>query len=68
MKIFGISDLHLDSKKEKPMDVFGKNWEDHDLRIFEDWHQKVGQDDLVLMPGDISWALSMKGAETDLRI
>ena len=68
MKIFRIYDLHLDSKKEKPMDVFGKNWEDHDLRIFEDWHQKVGQDDLVLMPGDISWALSMKGAETDLRI
>ncbi|MDP3385619.1 MAG: metallophosphoesterase [Eubacteriales bacterium] len=68
MKIFGISDLHLDSKKEKPMDIFGKNWENHDLRIFEDWHQKVNQDDIVLMPGDISWAISLKDAESDLRI
>lgn len=67
MKIFGISDLHLDSKKEKPMDVFGKNWENHDLRIFEDWHQKVNQNDIVLMPGDISWAISLKEAELDLR-
>ncbi|HBH13163.1 MAG: Putative phosphohydrolase [Clostridiales bacterium 38_11] len=67
MKIFGISDLHLDSKKEKPMDVFGKNWENHDLRIFEDWYQKVKPEDIVLMPGDISWANSLKEAESDLR-
>jgi hypothetical protein len=67
MRIFGISDLHLDSIKEKPMDIFGKNWENHDLRIYEDWLQKVTQDDIVLMPGDISWAISLKEAEPDLR-
>ncbi|SHI95029.1 hypothetical protein SAMN02745751_01422 [Dethiosulfatibacter aminovorans DSM 17477] len=66
MKIFGISDLHLDSKKEKPMDVFGENWIDHDKKIFDSWKESVSEDDIVLLPGDISWAISLKDAHEDL--
>jgi hypothetical protein len=66
MKIFGISDLHLDSLKEKPMDIFGENWINHELKIFEDWNKKVKDEDIVLMPGDISWAISLKNAYDDL--
>ena len=33
MKVFAISDLHLSSVVEKPMDVFGPGWDDHFERI-----------------------------------
>jgi len=68
MKIFGIADLHLDSKKEKPMDVFGENWIDHDKKIFDSWKESVSDDDIVLLPGDISWAISLKDAYDDLNL
>lgn len=68
MKIFGISDLHLDSKKEKPMDIFGENWIDHDKKIFDSWKESVSDDDIVLLPGDISWAISLNDAYNDLSL
>lgn len=68
MKIFGISDLHLDSKKEKPMDIFGENWKEHDKKIFDSWKELVSDDDVVLLPGDISWAISLEEAYVDLSL
>ncbi len=65
--LYGIGDLHLDYSKEKPMDVFGENWIDHEEKIFEDWMKKVKEEDLVLLPGDISWALKLEDAYKDLR-
>ena len=52
--IWGIGDLHFDYSKEKPMDVFGDNWEDHDIKIVEHWREVVGEDDIVLLPGDLT--------------
>lgn len=66
MKIFAIADLHLDSKKEKPMDIFGQNWKNHEERIFKSWKDKVNKDDIVLLPGDISWAINLEEALDDL--
>ena len=54
MRIFAIADLHFDFKKEKPMDVFGDNWENHEEKIIENWKNTVDEEDLVLIPGDIS--------------
>lgn len=67
MKIFAIGDLHLDGRQEKPMDIFGENWLGHEDKIFESWREKVTDDDLVLMPGDISWAMKLKDAQYDLQ-
>lgn len=67
MKIFAIADLHMDNKKEKPMDIFGENWKNHEERIFKSWEEKVNDDDLILMPGDISWAINLKEAIEDLK-
>lgn len=64
--IYGIGDLHLDYSKEKPMDVFGENWINHEENIFSNWKQIIGEDDLVLLPGDISWALKLSEAYCDL--
>lgn len=66
MKIFAISDLHLSTVVQKPMDVFGPGWEDHFERISQDWRAKVSEDDLVLIPGDISWGMYMEEALPDL--
>ena len=65
--IYGIGDLHLDYTKEKEMCVFGDNWLNHEEKIFESWNELVKEDDLVLLPGDISWALKLEEAENDLK-
>ena len=66
MKIFAISDLHLSLGGEKSMDIFGPHWENHWQRIAEDWRSKVQPEDVVLIAGDISWAMHMPEAQPDL--
>ena len=65
LTVFAISDLHLPAR-EKPMDVFGPHWENHFERISEDWKAKVKETDIVLIPGDITWAMRLEDAEEDL--
>ncbi len=65
MKVFAISDLHLSSSVEKPMDVFGMGWDNHFAKISEDWQSKVGDEDLVLIGGDISWGMNIREAAAD---
>lgn len=67
MAIYGIADLHLDPIGDKPMDIFGKKWINHDEKIFKNWNKKIKEEDIVLMPGDISWALKLKDAYSDLK-
>lgn len=68
MKIFAIGDLHLsfDERIEKPMDVFGPRWVDHHQRVKQNWEELVTADDVVLIPGDISWGLRQEEALADL--
>lgn len=66
MKIYAIADLHFDCKKEKPMNVFGDYWINHEEKIIENWINTVAQNDLVLLPGDFSWAVKLNDAMEDL--
>ena len=68
MNVYAISDLHLSTNSDKPMDVFGGNWEGHFEKIKSDWRRKVGEEDIVLIAGDISWAMKLPDALEDLRI
>lgn len=63
--IFAISDLHLSFSADKPMDVFGARWEDYETRLAENWQRVVGKEDVVLLPGDTSWATYVKDAAAD---
>lgn len=65
MSIYAISDLHLSFGENKPMDIFGVNWENHTKKVKENWNKKVKQDDLVLLPGDFSWAMYLKDTYKD---
>ena len=67
MKIYAIGDLHLSTNSDKPMNIFGGNWEGHFEKIKKDWIEKVQQEDIVLIPGDISWAMKLDDALEDLR-
>jgi predicted phosphohydrolase len=66
LKIFAIGDLHLGFAVEKPMDIFGDNWIAHENTIKKNWMKTVSDDDLVLIPGDISWASHFSDAKVDL--
>lgn len=66
MRVWAISDLHLSGAKPKPMDIFGKNWKDHPQKIARAWRERVAPEDLVLCPGDISWAMTLEEAAPDL--
>ncbi|MDY5731562.1 MAG: metallophosphoesterase [Eubacteriales bacterium] len=66
MKIFAIGDLHLPGKLDKSMDMFGEAWVNHFEKIKASWRAKVLHSDVVLIPGDISWAMSLENAMEDL--
>lgn len=65
MKIFAISDLHLDINNSKPMDIFGPVWHGHEEKIKSDWLEKVGAEDLVVLAGDYSWAMKLNDVVSD---
>ncbi len=69
MAIFVLSDPHLSTHKgtNKAMDVFGSRWQDYTAKLEKSWRAVVGENDTVVLPGDISWAMKLEEAESDLR-
>lgn len=67
MKIYSISDLHLDVNNSKPMDIFGPVWKDYLDSIIDDWNKKVKDDDIVILAGDFSWAMKLNEVEKDFQ-
>ena len=66
MKVYSISDLHLSLNNPKPMNIFGPAWDNYVETIFADWKEKITDDDVVLIAGDISWAMKLDDAKVDL--
>lgn len=66
MKLFAISDLHISTTEDKPMDIFGKTWVNYLEKIAEDWQSKVSEEDVVVIGGDISWAMTLDNALKDI--
>lgn len=65
MSIYVIADLHLSFNENKPMNIFGDNWCNHEEKIKEDWNKKVNENDLIILPGDFSWAMHLKDTYKD---
>ena len=51
MKLFAIGDLHLSHSSNKPMSIFGPNWDNHAERIAAAWRERVSDEDAVLILG-----------------
>jgi uncharacterized protein len=67
MKIWALADLHLAlSVPSKDMAVFGPGWEGYMDKMAKSWRELVGKDDLMLLPGDITWAMKLEEAKIDL--
>ncbi len=78
MRIFSIGDVHLSFVKpvdtehwdsveaSKPMDVFSEVWREHYRKLFYNWVDLVSDKDIVLLTGDISWAMRLGEARHDL--
>lgn len=68
MEVYSISDLHLSINSNKPMDIFGPVWENAFEKICEDWQKKVKSEDIVLLCGDLSWAMKLEDALQDIQL
>jgi predicted phosphohydrolase len=67
MTVWALADLHLAfGVPEKTMDVFGEPWIGYMQKIKLHWESSVSADDLVLLPGDISWGMHPREAKADL--
>lgn len=69
MSLFVIADLHLSTNDStnKSMEVFGARWTDYVNKIKKNWNSVVGQNDTVVIPGDISWEMKLDSALSDLQ-
>lgn len=68
MRVWSLSDLHLSyGVPSKSMEAFGPVWKNYGERIKENWKKTIHDDDLVLIAGDISWAIRWEDALVDLK-
>ncbi len=68
MALFVIADLHLDTvTNQKSMEVFGNRWQGYIEKIKNNWTRLVTPEDTVIIPGDISWSLSIEESIPDLK-
>ena len=65
MAIYAISDLHLSFGVNKPMNIFGKVWDNYEETIRKNWKDTVSEEDTVIIPGDISWAMTLNESIKD---
>lgn len=68
MSLYVMADLHLDVKSnQKSMDIFGNRWQGYVEKIKSNWKHLITDSDTVIIPGDISWALTLNDAIYDLQ-
>lgn len=67
MALYTLSDTHLSFQTEKPMDIFGTRWQNHAEKIARNWQALVTENDTVVIPGDITWAMTLDEAVEDFR-
>ena len=68
MSVFVMADTHLSLAVNKPMDKFGARWANHTEKIKEKWCAAVGENDTVVIPGDLSWGINLEEALPDFRM
>lgn len=67
MSLYVLADLHLSGTVNKSMEVFGPRWSGYTEKIRKNWSAIIEPEDVVIIPGDISWGMTLEEAETDLR-
>ena len=69
MKLYAFSDFHLSGDPPtKPMDIFGPAWNNHREKIINAWMETIHPEDTGIMAGDLSWAMHIQDAISDLKM
>ena len=68
MALYAIGDLHFSRAVDKPMSIFGENWNNHEQKILQSWNDLVTNEDTVIIAGDTSWGIKIDEAIFDLKI
>ena len=66
MSLYAIGDLHLAFSVDKPMDIFGRVWKNHEKKIWKYWNKRVTDRDTVVITGDHSWGRNLEQSRKDL--
>jgi len=66
MALYAIGDLHLSLGTDKPMDVFGGEWDNYVEKI-KSGFSLLNNDDVCVICGDISWAMSLEESLEDFK-
>lgn len=66
MALYGIGDLHLSLGADKPMDIFGEVWRDHQEKLREGF-SALGPEDVCVILGDLSWSMGLEASGPDFR-
>lgn len=66
MSLFAIADTHLSLAADKSMEIFS-GWKDYVTRLETNWRAVVGEEDTVVIAGDVSWGMSLQGALRDFQ-
>ena len=64
--IWALSDTHLSLSKPRDQTRFGEKWRNHTQRIKTAWQTLIDTNDIVLLPGDLSWAHSPRTVQPDI--
>ncbi len=70
MSLFTIADLHLSTNAgtNKSMEVFGARWRGYVDKLSKNWKAIIEPTDTIILPGDISWAMTLPEAVADFRL
>ncbi|MEI6578397.1 MAG: metallophosphoesterase [Eubacteriales bacterium] len=66
MSLFAIADTHLSFGVDKPMEIF-PGWADFEKRLEKNWRAVVKETDIVVIAGDVSWAMVLPQAVQDFK-
>ena len=66
MSLYALGDMHLSFSVDKPMDIFGSVWKNHEKKIQKYWNQRVKKTDTIVITGDHSWGRNLQECEPDL--
>ena len=67
MSIWTIADLHLSFCVDKPMNIFGDNWDNYEEKLKQDWLSKVKEEDTIILGGDFSWGTYLEETIKDFK-
>ena len=67
MSLFVMADLHLcKGNPEKTMSIFN-GWQNYQELIEKNWKELISDSDTIVLPGDISWGMSLKEEAPDFK-